>query len=195
MTSVRGSRVLIVEDEYLIAHDISRYFQRMGAIILGPSANVASAIENIAFADAAILDIDLNGETVFGLADELVQRKVPFVFFSGRSDISIPQRFQHAGRLAKPANAQALCEELFPGEFDEGAEIKTTGTVFEALPKLRLAALVLMEEEGSADRLVERTLQRALTSVQGRNGEIDVDEWLSALLDDTYSAFGSRLRS
>ena len=90
MMGIDGQRVLIVEDEYLLAHDLSRYFREMGAVVLGPASSLDAAGPQVAYADAAILDIDLNGQAVFPPADEFgPSTAYPFLFYTGRSDIVI----------------------------------------------------------------------------------------------------------
>lgn len=192
MTGVRGRRVLIVEDEYLIAQDLSRYFAKMGAHVLGPVSNVEAAGRQVDFAEAAVLDIDLNGQKVFPVADELARRKIPFVFFSGRGDIAIPERFRHAGRLSKPVDVDAVFDALFPA--DDGARGDDSSTnVLAVLPRLRLTALLLMETPGPADRLVELTLENALGSLDGRPPGDDLECWLTGLLEDTHRRCGRKL--
>jgi CheY-like chemotaxis protein len=192
LTEVRSKRVLIVEDEYLLALDLSRYFESMGAVVLGPASNIPSARAHLRFADAAVLDIDLNGQKVFPVADELVRRGIPFVFFSGRDDIAIPPRFRHAGLLNKPINASVVFASLFPPEAD-GSASSAKDSVFSVLPKLRLGALLLMEDLGAADRLVELTLERALDRLDRREDYSDLESWLTDLLQDTHDRYGRDL--
>lgn len=66
----------------------------MGAVVLGPAAKVEHASMHTEAAEAAILDVNLNGRRVFPIADELMRRGVPFVFFSGDEDIVIPERLR-----------------------------------------------------------------------------------------------------
>ncbi|TGR73519.1 hypothetical protein EN832_33205, partial [Mesorhizobium sp. M1C.F.Ca.ET.189.01.1.1] len=77
--NLRGVRLLIVEDEWLLADDLARYFSNMGAVILGPAATLEQAAIHTQTAEAAILDIDINGRRVFPIADQLLRRGVPFV--------------------------------------------------------------------------------------------------------------------
>src|SRR3954454_8696852 len=78
---LRGLHILIVEDEWSMAGDLARFFSNMGAIILGPAATVEQASEHTDQAEAAILDVNLNGRRVFPIADKLMRRGIPFVFF------------------------------------------------------------------------------------------------------------------
>jgi ActR/RegA family two-component response regulator len=193
MTAVRGRRVLIVEDEYLLAQDLSRHFARMGAEVLGPVSNVEAAELQVHFAEAAVLDIDLDGRKVFPVADALARRQVPFVFYSGRGDIAIPARFRHAGRLSKPSDVSAVFDALFPERSGISVRDASPDDVLAILPKLRLSALLLMERSGPADRLVELTLEHALATVHTRGDDMDLEDWLTGLLEQTHRRFGRDL--
>lgn len=80
---------------------LSGYFGNMGAVVLGPASTVEHASMHTEAAEAAILDVNLNGRRVFPIADELMRRGVPFVFFSGDEDIVIPERLRHASKPSK----------------------------------------------------------------------------------------------
>lgn len=184
--------MLIVEDEYLIARDLSRYFRSMGAYILGPTSDVDAAAQQVDAADAAVLDIDLDGRKVFPVADALMDRNVPFVFFTGRGDIAIPMRFRHVGHLSKPMNTRAVFDAIFPPA-SRGDDSDAASDVFATLPKLRLAALLLMEDAASADRLVELTLEHALDNLDRRSEHRTLEAWLTTLLEDIHARHGRDL--
>ncbi|RVD49435.1 response regulator, partial [Mesorhizobium sp. M2D.F.Ca.ET.140.01.1.1] len=82
-----------------LADDLARYFSNMGAVILGPAATLEQAAIHTQTAEAAILDIDINGRRVSPIADQLLRRGVPFVFFSGVGDITIPEHLRCASNL------------------------------------------------------------------------------------------------
>lgn len=192
MTNLSGSRVLIVEDEYALARDLCAYFADMGAVILGPASSVGEAEKYVALADVAVLDIDLRGLKVFPIADDLARRGVPFIFFTGRSDIALPFRFRHAGRLEKPVSHKDILHEFFSTRND--CQLTHTGEdVLGELPKLRLAAMLLMDGPGPADRLVELTLELALATLETRAEHSSLGNWLSGLLQQTYDRSGRRL--
>lgn len=207
MVGVRGSRILIAEDEYPVAADLSRYFRSMGAIVVGPVPTVAMAQEMSKQVDAAILDIDLNGETIFPVADELLRRHVPFVFFSGRGGAAIPERFRHVGHLAKPVSWSTIFRRLFQAPGADGkdgtwlANVNGEGEedlcfsdeVVSLLPKLRLSARLIMGDAQAADRLVEATLERAILDVGTRPDNVSLEKWLGRMLDENYARRGSNL--
>jgi len=90
---LEGKRILLVEDEYFIVQDLARAFSAAGATVLGPAATLSEALELVVSSgalDGAVLDINLQGEMVFPLADVLVNRGVPFVFATGYGQEAIP---------------------------------------------------------------------------------------------------------
>lgn len=84
--SLRGRHVLIVEDEYLLADDLSDALSDVGAKVVGPAGSIEQATALILSRepiDVAILDVNLRGEMVFPVADALRQRGIPFAFATG----------------------------------------------------------------------------------------------------------------
>jgi CheY-like chemotaxis protein len=181
MQTLSGMRILIVEDEFFIAKDIARYFVKLGATILGPAPNLEKAFQYAESADAAILDIDLQGVAVFPVADRLLERAVPFVFFSGCENKMVPSRLRHISNLAKPTSRHRILAALFPDATSQPAEVDPDDVV-SLLPKLRLAARLLLSDERAADRLVERTLRDAIQTVGDRPDDWTVEDWLNGLL-------------
>ncbi|AEH90847.1 response regulator receiver protein [Mesorhizobium opportunistum WSM2075] len=196
MPDLTGVRLLIVEDEWLLADDLAKFFGDMGAVILGPVATVERAERHTQAAEAAILDIDLKGRRVFPIADELMRRNVPFVFFSGYQDIAIPEHLRHASSLSKSASRTAVFDALFaPQSTRSGAKSKGTGSddVLGLLPKLRLAARLLLGDVSASDRLVERTLERALDEVESKPTGQATADWLTGIMAKIARSSGSSL--
>ena len=111
-----GKRILLVEDEYFIVQDMARTFAAAGAIVLGPAASLAEALRLVASAgalDGAVLDINLQGEMVFPLADVLMNRGVAFVFSTGYDREVIPSRFDGIVRCEKPISPEQVAKALF----------------------------------------------------------------------------------
>ncbi|TIL36919.1 MAG: response regulator [Mesorhizobium sp.] len=182
---LRGVRILIVEDDWVLAGDLARYFGNMGAVVLGPAATVEHASMHTEMAEAAILDVNLNGRRVFPIADELMRRGVPFVFFSGDEDIVIPERLRHASNLRKSSDSYAVFDALFPPEKSALAgrpAVNLSDNVFSLLPKLRLAARLLLGDVGASDRLVERTLERAIGEIDRRRPGVSTEDWLNGIM-------------
>ena len=99
-------RVLVVEDQPLIAMDLEDLLISRGYEVLGPVATVAAALDRLAATtpDAALLDIDLAGETSFAVGFELARRGVPFVFATGTSgtDGGVPEALADRAVIHKP---------------------------------------------------------------------------------------------
>lgn len=117
MSDVRpaGCRILIVEDEYLIASGLRRALERAGASVLGPVPTVAEAVALLAATagvDGAVLDINLGGEPVFPVADALRARGVPFVFTTGYSAEDVPPPYRGVPRVEKPASPAEILRAL-----------------------------------------------------------------------------------
>jgi len=109
-----GLRVLVVEDEYLVALLLEEDLRAAGCAIAGPhtsfaAARAAALSEPV---DLAILDVNLNGEMVYPLAEELAGRGVPLVFLSGYDVGHFPERFKGAPRVGKPHDRTALLREI-----------------------------------------------------------------------------------
>ena len=98
-------RILIVEDEWLIAEDHAAIVRGDGHEVVGPvpSVNAAVACVENGELDAALLDVQLNDETSFPIADLLLARAIPFAFLTGHSGSDLPARFLAVPTLPKPA--------------------------------------------------------------------------------------------
>jgi DNA-binding response OmpR family regulator len=109
-----GRRVLIVEDEFFLAILLEEDLQAAGCAIVGPFKTVKTAVDasrKEAF-HVAVLDINLNGQMVYPLAEELSTRQIPFLFLSGYGFGDLPDRFRNVPRLAKPYETTMLVREL-----------------------------------------------------------------------------------
>lgn len=115
--ALSGCRILVVEDEYLIADDITRALVSAGAEVIGPVASAADAAKIIAEEeriDAAILDINLRDGAVFPAADTLAERNIPFAFATGYEGWSLPDRFQGRPIVEKPFKAASIAALVAP---------------------------------------------------------------------------------
>ena len=113
--SLEGRRVLVVEDEYFVADDLDRALTGLGAEVLGPVPTVEEALEmlsNSSPVDLVVLDINLKGRCGLVVADELVNRRIPFVFATGYDEDYLPERFRHVPQWCKPFSAAALAARL-----------------------------------------------------------------------------------
>jgi DNA-binding NtrC family response regulator len=108
-------RILIVEDDYVIAMELAEALEERGAVVFGPVGSVHEAEELLRSEDgldAAILDINLGRENAFPVADRLMSRKVPFLFTTGYDDWVMPQPYVAVPRLEKPTDLHALMQAL-----------------------------------------------------------------------------------
>jgi CheY-like chemotaxis protein len=102
---VPGRRVLIAEDEYLVARRMVEEFAKLGVETIGPASTVKRALDLVGHSgplDAAVLDIRLRNEMIFPVADALRARGVPFVFTTGYHPKIIPDRYKDVVRYEKP---------------------------------------------------------------------------------------------
>ena len=109
-----GSRVLIVEDEFFIALDMGQQLANAGFDVVGPAPSAAKALNLLAAqgCDAAILDVNLGGETSESVALKLREDRKPFVVLSGYStDARLPW-FGAAPVLSKPLRMESLVAAL-----------------------------------------------------------------------------------
>jgi two-component SAPR family response regulator len=105
MTSaLKGVRVLIVEDEFLVATLIEDMLESAGCTILGPIPRVAEALDVVDHetCDVAVLDVNLGGDRIDPVADALDRRNVPFMFVTGYTENALPGEFAERPRLCKP---------------------------------------------------------------------------------------------
>jgi two-component sensor histidine kinase len=108
-----GRRIMLVEDEPLVAMMMTQVISDLGAKVVGPFGSVAEAISaNSADIDAAVLDVNVGGELVYPVADRLTRRGTPVIFLTGYDSKSIDPRFASAGVLTKPIDEVELAGAL-----------------------------------------------------------------------------------
>jgi CheY-like chemotaxis protein len=104
---LNGKRVIVVEDDFLLATDLCRDFRALGATVLGPAPTPFYALNLIGSnerrkLDAAVLDVRLHGAMVYEVADILQRRGIPMVFATASEKAEIPKRFDSVPVLTKP---------------------------------------------------------------------------------------------
>jgi two-component SAPR family response regulator len=99
-------KLLVVEDEALIAMEIEEMIAELGAEVVGSFSRVTDALQALEreTVAGAILDIQLDGETTLGLVDVLLERGCPILFVTGGGPESIPETYRQLPRLSKPFN-------------------------------------------------------------------------------------------
>ncbi|WP_126975733.1 response regulator [Frigidibacter oleivorans] len=108
--ALNGRRLLVIEDEALVALDLVAELEEAGAEVVGQAASVPEALELLReiAADAALLDGNLGGQTVDDVAAELARRGIPFCFVSGYGREHLPQGFAGVPVVEKPFRVDAL---------------------------------------------------------------------------------------
>ena len=111
MIDFSGLRVLVVEDELLVALALEDMLTDMGCGIVGPFSQIADAetAAREATIDAAILDVNVRGVLIYPVADILKARGIPFLLCSGYADTQmLPLAFRSVPQIAKPYDEQGL---------------------------------------------------------------------------------------
>lgn len=121
--SLKGLRVLIVEDDFLTARWLASQLEEWGCRVVGPAASAgegARMVESKSI-DAALLDVNLRGEHSGGIADALEQKGVPFLFVTGYASPRIlPKHLLDRPRLYKPLDERELLAAMMQ-RFEHGA--------------------------------------------------------------------------
>ena len=109
-----GRRVLLVEDEILVAWLLEDTLADLGCAVVGPAASVQQALAMIdaQAIDAAVLDANLNGQLSYPVADALAPRGVPFVFSTGYNKDRMPDGYRAFPVLQKPYHWSELSDIL-----------------------------------------------------------------------------------
>ncbi len=103
-------RVLVVEDESMVAMMLEDYLDALGCIVVGSAARLQEALEMARSLelDVAVLDLNLAGEMSYPVAEVLQARGVPVVFATGYGVSGLSGKFQGAPVLSKPYNMVQL---------------------------------------------------------------------------------------
>ncbi|MGR3571647.1 HWE histidine kinase domain-containing protein [Brevirhabdus sp.] len=113
--AIQGKRVLVIEDESLVAQETANALHAAGCTVVGPASTIADALRIVAkdAFDAAVLDINLDGKLVWPAAHVVAAREIPFVFTTGYSGvIDIPAELKDAPWLEKPFDGKQLVRTL-----------------------------------------------------------------------------------
>ncbi|MFN4087844.1 MAG: hypothetical protein ACK4QW_02220 [Alphaproteobacteria bacterium] len=112
-------RILLGEDEGLIALDLETMLIDLGYEVIGPAGSLEEVMAATGDCDGALLDVNLRGELVFPAARLLLSRGVPVIFSSGYDDGGeFPAEFRDVPRLMKPYDngaLRAVCRRAFCG--------------------------------------------------------------------------------
>ena len=114
---LRGLRILVVEDTFMLAEELDEFLRELGCEVVGPAARAREA-EDLAgretALDGALLDVNLSrGETSFAVAAGLADRRIPFVFITGYDlESFFPPEFRSIPRISKPLDLRTLVHTM-----------------------------------------------------------------------------------
>lgn len=113
-SALAGRRILIVEDEMLIAMQLEDMLLEMGCEVIGPATSVAEALKLIGAGrlDGALLDVNLGGEQVYPVADALAASGAPFVFVTGYGRTGLSGVHRGHPTLPKPINPFTFPQDI-----------------------------------------------------------------------------------
>ena len=114
MARLAGRRILLVEDELLVAMMLEDVLRPEGCVLLGPFPRVEPALKAAREErlDAAVLDFNLAGERVDPIAKALAERNIPFAFTTGYDRGMLPAEYADRPALAKPFRPAQLIDAL-----------------------------------------------------------------------------------
>ena len=132
-----GNRVLLVEDEILVAMMMKDILTELGFSVIGPFSRLSEAMVAAVHEDinAGIIDVNLGGEFVYPVADVLAARKIPFVFITGYGVESIDSRFEYVPIVKKPVQRQVLQKIFVPADAAEPAKLPKRRYAAERVPR------------------------------------------------------------
>jgi DNA-binding response OmpR family regulator len=109
-----GQRIVVVEDEPLIALDLEAILVAAGAEVIGIGRTVPQALELIETGapTAAIVDLRLNSHSARDVARRLSERGIPFIFYSGLEDAPTAASWPNAPLISKPATEEQIVAAL-----------------------------------------------------------------------------------
>ena len=113
--ALTGRRVLVVEDESLVAMLLETILEDMGCSPVGPVATVDEGLAMVAAEtslDAALLDVNVAGRQVFPIAEALKARGVPFIFSTGYGEGGLPDAWRGQATVQKPFTESAIRDAL-----------------------------------------------------------------------------------
>jgi DNA-binding NtrC family response regulator len=131
--SLQGKRILVIEDDIFLALCVGQALEEQGCAVIGPATSVQQGLKLVekTKVNGAILDINLNGEMVYPVAKELMDRNIPFVFTTGYSSLDVPSSYRSVPRLGKPVEAGVFIRVLENLLAEESERLGVSKTVYQ----------------------------------------------------------------
>ncbi|MDB5416447.1 MAG: hypothetical protein JWR10_4782 [Rubritepida sp.] len=109
-----GVRVLVAEDEILIAMELENALISSGCVVIGPYSRLSQALKaaQSEVFDVALLDVNLQGHKIFPVAETLASRALPFLLLTGYADRVLPRGGEHWQVLSKPYRVEKVLERM-----------------------------------------------------------------------------------
>jgi len=105
--------ILIVEDEYFIADDCTRLLRAAGFDVVGPFRRVEEALQGLSTqVDGALLDINLDGESIYPLLDKLLLNNIPITLYTGYEVSALPLKYARLPVVTKPSGCADAIDQL-----------------------------------------------------------------------------------
>lgn len=114
-TGLEGRRVLVVEDESLVALLLETILEDMGCSSIGPARTIEEALQLVSTTsslDGALLDVNVAGRVVFPVAQALAEREIPFVFSTGHGAGGLPDEWRGRPTIQKPFTEASVRDSL-----------------------------------------------------------------------------------
>lgn len=115
MSSHRGQRAFIVEDETLVLFNLEDILSELGCVVVGQAMHLSEAVRlagNVDEVDFALLDVNLRGEQVFPVAELLRERGIPVIFATGYGAGGLPDAWREHPVIVKPYTHQDVEKAL-----------------------------------------------------------------------------------
>lgn len=113
-TDLKGLRILVVEDEYLVATDIVEAIETLGGKVIGPCPDLGTARRMLReeLLDGAVVDLNLKGELGDPLARQIAARGVPILYYTGYGTPPAGEALPAGRKAVKPLTLDALMREM-----------------------------------------------------------------------------------